>query len=111
MWFKAIIAVLLLVLYGCSCSWGPDIEGFDAGMTRADEYYWLYSPDMFYRADSCYVVGVLENQYMTISINHRCKVYNDTIYVIKKKIAGQNRIFNGMIYTKEHQFQIRTLLN
>ena len=100
---------ILLTLSLCSCYWKDDSGIASPGNNsdfRQDEFYWYYNHELFNGVDSCYIVGTLETDYevtYSFSINQQCKIYNDTIYVIKRNIAENKNIFNGVIYIKNKE--------
>lgn len=104
---KKILFVLAIVLLS-SCAWEDTIVPITDGYkqkNKADEYYWYYDNILFDNVDSCQVVGVLKNKLSdnitdVIYINYKCPVYNDTIYIIKRGIAGKNNIFEGTFYIR-----------
>ena len=100
--------VILFCLILSSCYWKTDLNVYpkpEIKISSADEYYWYYNTELFTGIDSCYVVGTLESKYNEekYQINRQVPICNDTIYVIKKYIADQNNIFNGVIYIKDKE--------
>lgn len=100
---------MLLTLSLCSCYWknGENVATPKKHTeTQQTEFYWYYNHDLFNGIDSCYVVGTLETEYETtysFNINHQCKIYNDTIYVVKRHIAEEKNVFKGVIYIKDKE--------
>ena len=87
---KNFLFILLMSCLITSCYWGIDLNDYSESKHNKifqDEYYWYYNKELFTDADSCYVVGII----------------NDTIYIIKKYIAGKSNIFDGVIYIKNKE--------
>ncbi len=97
---KKILFVLVFVL--SSCYWSNDLTPDSQITYQSDEYYWYYNNSIFKGVDSCQVVGVLKNKFTDDmrQINHKCAISNDTIYIIKKYIAKENNIFDGVFYIR-----------
>lgn len=109
-----IVICLSLVLLLTACRWGGN-DGLpgdgDVKYPVVKDYYWYYNKELFENADSCYVVGVLESRSNDekYQVNHQCKIYNDTIYIVKK--FTKNNIFKGVIYLKDKEpFTLNTEL-
>ena len=113
---KNFLFILLMSCLITSCYWGMDLNDYSESKQNKifqDEYYWYYNKELFTDADSCYVVGIIKNIYddKTFAINRQIPICNDTIYVIKKYIAGQSNIFDGVIYIKNKEpFRLITKL-
>ena len=108
---KKLFFLLVILLSSCYCDW--DLNNYPKPTTRADEYYWYYNSELFYNRDSCQVIGVLTSNYdnESYNINRRCKVYNDTIYIEKRRIAGHHNYFKGVILLKNQEpILIETIL-
>ena len=99
---KLYILFISLILYSCYCSIDLNDINVKSNNTRADEYYWYYDHQLFHNSDTCQVVGALSNNINNDwQINRRCIIYHDTIYVIKRYIAKDYKIFDGVIYIKD----------
>lgn len=100
---KLYILFISLILYSCYCSTDLNDINVKSNNTRADEYYWYYDPRLFYNVDTCQVVGFLTNNTDNTQINRQCIIYNDTIYVVKRYIAKDYKLFDGVIYIKDKE--------
>ena len=111
---KKILFILVFILSSCYCSIDLNDINVKSNNTRADEYYWYYDPQLFYNVDTCQVVGTLSNNINNDwQINRRCIIYNDTIYIVKRYIAKDHNIFDGVIYIKDkgnEPFRLITIL-
>ncbi len=107
------ILFILIILFS-SCHWCIDLNDYSQFNinTKAEEYYWYYDPQLFHNIDTCQVVGALSNNINNDwQINKKCLVHNDTVYIIKRYIAKDYNIFDGVIYIKDKKpFRLITKL-
>ncbi|MBQ8455636.1 MAG: hypothetical protein IJ537_09930 [Bacteroidaceae bacterium] len=103
----------LLTLLFASCYFDTDLNDYDSIVTpnksMSEEYYWLYNSKLFHGIDSCQVVGQLENENDEqdfYSINRKCLVSNDTIYVAKRDLTGNHTVLNGRFYIDDEQYEV-----
>lgn len=111
---KRIVFVLFTICLFNSCYLNTDLNDINvkSNKARADEYYWYYDPQLFHNSDTCQVVGVLTNYNSNTYINRQCVIYHDTIYVIKRYIAEDYKLFDGVIYIKDKEpFRLITELH
>ena len=113
---------LIVLLLTYSCYYNVDLNDYASrkhdrygNEIPYDEYYWYYNRELFDGVDSCFVVGTMETEFdctYEFNVNHRCYVYNDTICIIKKHIAKDRNVFNGVIYIKDREpFRLIQKLN
>lgn len=102
---RLFLICLSFICYSCYYLVEPEIPD-----SSKDYYFTYYNPVIFKNSDSCYVVGLLENEFSNncYHINCKCKVYNDTIYITRRN--SDYRFFNGIIYTRERPYRIYTEL-
>lgn len=103
---KKIVFVLFTICLFNSCYLNTDLNDINvkSNKARADEYYWYYNPQLFNNLDSCQIVGYLQNvNGAERAINRKCPIYNDTIYVVKRYIAEDYKLFDGVIYIKDKE--------
>ena len=100
---KLYILLISLILCSCYCSTDLNDINIKSNNARADEYYWYYDPQLFHNSDTCQVIGVLTNYNSNTYINRQCIIYNDTIYVVKRYIAKDYKLFDGVIYIKNKE--------
>ena len=104
------IGVLLLA----SCYFDDDLNNYDgkgetAKVVDLGDYYWFVGGAMVSGVDSCQVVGWLENESNPddiYSINRKCLVSHDTVYVTQKDLAPHHNVLNGRIYVGEEQYEV-----
>ena len=106
--------LFILVFILSSCYWNTDLNDYSQfnKNTKAEEYYWYYDSQLFHDIDTCQVVGTLSNNINNDwQINRKCLVHNDTVYVIKRFIAKEYKLFDGVIYIKDKEpFRLITIL-
>ena len=112
------LVFILISLFICSCSWNEDLNDYyspkNNDRPNAYEYFWYYNHDLFYKANSCQLVGKFINNGNNLSdhyINKQYKIYNDTIYVKKRSLEPNHDIFEGIIFINDIEHFVNIKLN
>ena len=112
---KLIPSAFALLL--ASCYFDTDLNNYGSAEAPAlpmqEEYYWLHDTELFASVDSVQVVGQLENENNPAdfySINRKCPVSGDTLYVAKKSITRGHEILNARLYIADELHEVRAKL-
>lgn len=107
---KKVLYTFVILLCSCQCDW--NLYNQARMETRSEAYYWYYNDTLFDNIDSCQIIGFLSSLHdkESYSINRRCKIYHDTIYVEKRAIAGHHNRFEGILYFNKKEYPLQTTL-
>ena len=96
------------IICSCHCDWCGESGIPYASKLRCEEYYWYCNDTLFVNADSCQVIGFLSSKHdnEVYSVNRRCCIYHDSIYIEKRIIAGHHNFFDGVLYIKGDEYYI-----
>lgn len=95
-----------------SCYKDEDLNTYEKKLTKQEEYFWFYDHQMLANADTVQLIGILESKDSNVKhyVNRSCKVYNDTIYIIKKSIYPTHNRYKGLIRANKIEYGINIIL-